>query len=142
MRAIIFLLLFLLILFLQPFSADLCSVLTKLHGDILFWLLVSQVAERALYMWNNDHVDNLIRQSRKVILPIIFPALERNMRGHWNQVVKNLTLNVRKIFSDSDPELFGECLRKFEEEDAKEQEVRAKQEATWKQLEEMVTTKT
>lgn len=104
--------------------------------------MVLQVAERALYIWNNDHIDSLIRQSRQVILPIIFPALERNVRGHWNQVVKNLTLNVRKIFSDSDAELFGDCLRKFEEDEAKEREVREKQEAAWKRLEEIVATQT
>lgn len=100
-----------------------------------------QVAERALYLWNNDHIENLIRQNRKVILPIIFPALERNSRNHWNQVVQNLTLNVRKIFADVDPELVEECLCKFQENEAKEEEVKAKQEAIWKRLEEMAVTK-
>ncbi|KAG8640580.1 hypothetical protein MANES_13G067401v8 [Manihot esculenta] len=72
-----------------------------------------QVAERALFLWNNDHIRNLITQNRKAILPIIFPALERNTRGHWNQAVQSLTLNVRKIFSDADQELFDECLVKI-----------------------------
>ncbi|KAG9149584.1 hypothetical protein Leryth_021520 [Lithospermum erythrorhizon] len=52
------------------------------------------VAERTLFLWNNDHIENLIKQNRKVILPIIFPALERNARHHWNQAVHSLTLNV------------------------------------------------
>ncbi|KAF2286548.1 hypothetical protein GH714_017613 [Hevea brasiliensis] len=64
-----------------------------------------QVAERALYLWNNDHIENLIRHNRKIILPIIFPALEKNGRNHWNQLVQSLTVNVRKIFADIDPEL-------------------------------------
>ncbi|GKC76510.1 serine/threonine protein phosphatase 2A 57 kDa regulatory subunit B' theta isoform-like protein, partial [Tanacetum coccineum] len=62
-----------------------------------------QVAERSLFLWNNDHIENLIKQNRKVILPIIFPSLERNTKTHWNQAVRSLTLNVRKIFSDADP---------------------------------------
>ncbi|KAL2505306.1 Serine/threonine protein phosphatase 2A 57 kDa regulatory subunit B' theta [Abeliophyllum distichum] len=77
-----------------------------------------QVAERALFLWNNDHIENLIKQNRKVILPIIFPALERNAKNHWNQAVQSLTLNVRKIFSDADPELIEECLLKFQEDEA------------------------
>ncbi|KAL3526338.1 hypothetical protein ACH5RR_010994 [Cinchona calisaya] len=100
-----------------------------------------QVAERALFLWNNDHIENLIKQNRKVILPIIFPALERNARSHWNQAVQSLTLNVRKIFSDTDPELFEECLLKFQEDEALEKEVKMKREATWKRLEEIAAMK-
>lgn len=101
-----------------------------------------QVAERALFLWNNDHIENLIKQNRKVILPIIFPSLEKNTRNHWNQAVQSLTLNIRKIFSDLDPDLFEECLLKFQEDEAKERETVTKREATWKRLEEIATSKT
>lgn len=100
-----------------------------------------QVAERALFLWNNDHIESLIKQHHKVILPIIFPALERNTNSHWNQVVQSLTMNVRKIFSDHDPDLFAECLKKFQEDEAKEEEVQSKREATWKRLEEVASSK-
>ncbi|KAJ6329435.1 hypothetical protein OIU77_011001 [Salix suchowensis] len=100
-----------------------------------------QVAERALFLWNNDHIRNLITQNRRVILPIIFPALERNTRGHWNQAVQSLTLNVRKIFSDADQDLFDECLVKFEEDEVKQMETREKRELTWKRLEDLATSK-
>ncbi|KAI3705508.1 hypothetical protein L1987_75747 [Smallanthus sonchifolius] len=96
-----------------------------------------QVAERALFLWNNDHIDNLIKQNRKVILPIIFPALERNTKSHWNQAVRSLTLNVRKIFSDVDPQLFEECLLKFQQDESKKEEMKSKREAVWKRLEEI-----
>lgn len=102
------------------------------------WL---QVAERALFLWNNDHIENLIKQNQKVILPIIFPALEKNTRQHWNQAVKSLTLNVRNIFSDLDPELFEECLQKFQEDEAKEEEIQSKRDSTWKRLGEIAASK-
>ncbi|KAD3641134.1 hypothetical protein E3N88_30358 [Mikania micrantha] len=105
-------------------------VLHRMYGKFM-------VAERALFLWNNDHIDNLIKQNRKVILPIIFPALERNTKTHWNQVVQSLTLNVRKIFSDVDPQLFEECSRKFKEDEAKKEESKSKREATWKRLEDL-----
>ncbi|KAL4363357.1 hypothetical protein GQ457_04G024590 [Hibiscus cannabinus] len=96
-----------------------------------------QVAERALLLWNNDHIRNLITQNRTVILPIIFPALERNTRGHWNQAVQGLTLNVRKIFSDDDQVLFDECLVRFQEDELKEKEMQKKRELTWRHLEDV-----
>lgn len=96
-----------------------------------------QVAERALFFWNNDHIENLIMQNRKVILPIIFPALEKNARSHWNQAVRSLTLNVRKIFYDHDTELFNEFSSKFQDDESKEKEKEARRETTWKRLEEL-----
>ncbi|KAG8082422.1 hypothetical protein GUJ93_ZPchr0014g47098 [Zizania palustris] len=96
-----------------------------------------QVAERALFLWNNDQIENLIKQNYKVILPIIFPALERNARGHWNQAVRSLTLNVRKIFSDHDSVFFGECSQKFNDDEIKQEELNSKREALWKRLEEV-----
>ena len=94
-----------------------------------------------MFLWNNDHIENLIKQNRKVLLPIIFPALERSARKHWNQAVQSLTLNVRKIFCDIDLELFEECLLKFQEDEAQEEGIKLKREATWKRLEEIASMK-
>ncbi|CAJ2668567.1 unnamed protein product [Trifolium pratense] len=121
----------------QAFEFQKCAVglfrqiarcLTSLHF---------QVAERALFLWNNDHIRNLIIQNCKVILPIIFPALEKNARGHWNQAVQSLTLNVRKIFSEADQTLFDECMIKFQEDESKEREKQEKRESLWKKLEDV-----
>ncbi|KAL6978064.1 hypothetical protein U1Q18_047933 [Sarracenia purpurea var. burkii] len=100
-----------------------------------------QVAERALFLWNNDHIENLIKQNCNVILPLIFPVLERNASSHWNEAVHSLTLNIRKIFFDLDPELFKECMLVFQEEELKKEEVKARREATWKRLEEIASKK-
>ncbi|CAI9766726.1 unnamed protein product [Fraxinus pennsylvanica] len=100
-----------------------------------------KVAERALFLWNNDHIENLIKQNRKVNLPIIFPTLEKNARNHWNQAVQSLTLNVQKIFSDADSELFEECLLKYQEDEAQEEEIKIKREATSKQSKDIAAVK-
>lgn len=112
------------------------SLISKLHSET-YACLFYQVAERALFLWNNVHIENLIIQNHSTILPIIFPALEKNARFHWNQAVHSLTLNVRKIFFDLDPELYNECLLKFQEDESKEEEIKAKREAAWKAVEEM-----
>lgn len=100
-----------------------------------------QVAERALFLWNNEHIRNLITQNQKVILPIIFSSLEKNTRTHWNPAVQSLTVNVRKIFSESDPVLFEECLIRYQEDESKEKETREKRETTWKRLEDVAASK-
>ncbi|MQL84563.1 hypothetical protein Taro_017073 [Colocasia esculenta] len=103
--------------------------------------VAGQVAERALFLWNNDHIRNLIIQNRKVILPIIFPAMEKNTKGHWNQAVQSLTLNVRKLFVDADQELFEDCLLRFQEGELKEREARERRESSWKRLEDLAASK-
>lgn len=94
-----------------------------------------QVAERALFLWNSDQIVNLIAHNRRVILPIIFPALEKNARSHWNASVLNSTLNVRQMFTEMDEELFLACHAHFEEEQASLSSVAEKQKQTWERLE-------
>ena len=55
-----------------------------------------QVAERALYLWNNDYIVNLMGDNVNVILPIIFPALYRNSKAHWNRYTDYLISLKRK----------------------------------------------
>lgn len=108
----------------------------------LFWRLGCcinsshfQVAERALFLWNNDHIVNLIAHNRQVILPIIFPALERNAQNHWNHAVLNLSINIRKMFMEMDDLLFLTCHAHFKEEEAMLSMTAEKRKEAWKQLE-------
>ncbi|CAA2972697.1 serine threonine phosphatase 2A 57 kDa regulatory subunit B beta isoform-like [Olea europaea subsp. europaea] len=93
-----------------------------------------QVAERALFLWNNEHVVSLIAQNRNVILPIIFDALEKNIQSHWNQAVHGLTVNVRKMFFEMDAELFEECQRQYAEREEKARELEEQRELMWQRL--------
>ncbi|XP_057478129.1 serine/threonine protein phosphatase 2A 57 kDa regulatory subunit B' kappa isoform-like isoform X1 [Actinidia eriantha] len=94
-----------------------------------------QVAERALFFWNNDQIVKLIAHNRHVILPILFPALERNAQTHWNHSVLNSTLNVRKMFTEMDDMLLVACHAHFKEEEAKLSLEAQKQKETWERLE-------
>jgi serine/threonine-protein phosphatase 2A regulatory subunit B' len=94
-----------------------------------------------LFLWNNDRVESLIRQNSKAILPIILPALEKNINEHWNPAVQSLSLNVQKLFSDREPELFAECVLKYEEDKVREEELKLKQAAAWKRLDKIASAK-
>ncbi|KAK9127543.1 hypothetical protein Syun_016340 [Stephania yunnanensis] len=101
-----------------------------------------QVAERALFLWNNDHIVSLIAQNRNVIFPIIYEALEKNIQSHWSQAIHGLTANVQKMFLEMDNELFEECQRQYQEKEAQTKVLVEKRELTWKRLEAAVAAKT
>ena len=57
-----------------------------------------QVAERALYFWNNEYFCNLVSDNVEIILPIMFAPLYENSKGHWNRFVRSaLCLHVAPI---------------------------------------------
>lgn len=95
-----------------------------------------QVAERALFLWNNDHLLHhgcLSRAHSAKVLPLIYGALLRNSRGHWNSTVESLAQNVLKHYMDTDAALFDKCATQYAKEQeaaaAAEDERRAKWEA-------------
>ncbi|CAN0878710.1 Serine/threonine protein phosphatase 2A 57 kDa regulatory subunit B' alpha isoform [Linum grandiflorum] len=93
-----------------------------------------QVAERALFLWNNEHIVGLIAQNRNVVLPVLYEALEKNIQTHWNQAVHGLTVNVRKMFMEMDGELFEECQRQYEEKETRAKDAEEQREMNWKRL--------
>ncbi|KAJ4900571.1 Serine/threonine protein phosphatase 2A 57 kDa regulatory subunit B' iota isoform [Raphanus sativus] len=100
-----------------------------------------QVSERALFLWNNDQIVNLIAHNRQAILPIMFTALEKNAENHWNQSVLNLTLNVRKMFCEMDEPLFMSCHARFQEDEAEQSSEAEKRKETWERLEKAASVK-
>ncbi|CAO1403464.1 unnamed protein product [Diamesa serratosioi] len=96
-----------------------------------------QVAERALYYWNNDYIMSLITENSTVILPIMFPALYNNSKTHWNKTIHGLIYNAIKLFMDMNHKLFDECNIKFRTERQMETELYAKREEVWLQIEQL-----
>lgn len=78
----------------RPSSADLWIAgyedMFLTYTSCLWWVclfIVLQVAERALYYWNNEYIMSLISDNAADILPIMFPSLYRNSKSHWNKWV-------------------------------------------------------
>lgn len=87
-------------------------------------------------MWNSDHIVGLIAQNRTVVLPIIFQALDTNIRAHWNPAVNGLTVNVRKMLMEMDLEFFEEYQREFAEKQALVKVEESQREEKWQKLQE------
>ncbi|VDL93067.1 unnamed protein product [Schistocephalus solidus] len=75
-----------------------------------------QVAERALYYWNNEYLVSLIEENNEVLLPILFPSFYRISREHWNQTIVALVYNVLKTFMEMNPVLFDELTKNYKAE--------------------------
>ncbi|KAG1665482.1 hypothetical protein FOA52_007614 [Chlamydomonas sp. UWO 241] len=90
-----------------------------------------QVAERSLFLWNNEYIVNLVAQQRHALLPIVLPALEENTANHWNPAVHGLTMNVRKMFQELDEQLYDEVKRKYDDEVAQRRGVLEARDKNW-----------
>lgn len=69
-----------------------------------------QVAERALYVWNNNRVVRQLNVNKEIVYPYVVPAVKANIENHWNEAVRALTYNVSKLMSDHDQELYNRCV--------------------------------
>ncbi|KPM10390.1 hypothetical protein QR98_0089450 [Sarcoptes scabiei] len=90
-----------------------------------------QVAERALYYWNNEYIVTLMSDNIKVILPIMFPALYKNAKSHWNRTIHGLIYNAQKLFMEMNQVLFNECVRSFKKERQNEKIRLKEREQAW-----------
>jgi len=96
-----------------------------------------QVAERALYYWNNEYIMSLIEENSNKILPIMFPSLYRISKEHWNQTIVALVYNVLKTFMEMNGKLFDELTSSYKAERQKEKKKDKEREELWKKLEKL-----
>merc|ERR1719359_892804 len=93
-----------------------------------------QVAERVLFLWNNDYIVQLINQNRQVLFPIVIGALYKNSKSHWNSAVHGLTFNVLKLLMEADPALFDECSAKHRTASEREEVTDEERAKKWEKL--------
>lgn len=84
-------------LFLSPIFLRLSKCIQNQHF---------QVAERALFFWNNDLIGSLTSDHKQIIFPIIVPALHDIKEIHWNTTVHSLSLNVTRMLIEIDTDLY------------------------------------
>ncbi|XP_067942265.1 serine/threonine-protein phosphatase 2A 56 kDa regulatory subunit gamma isoform-like [Watersipora subatra] len=93
-----------------------------------------QVAERALYYWNNEYILSLISDNVTVILPIMFPALYKT-KQHWNKTIHGLIYNALKLFMEMNQKLFDDCTQQYKPDRQKEKEKLKEREGQWLRME-------
>uniref|UniRef100_A0A7N8WUY4 Serine/threonine protein phosphatase 2A regulatory subunit n=1 Tax=Mastacembelus armatus TaxID=205130 RepID=A0A7N8WUY4_9TELE len=96
-----------------------------------------QVAERALYYWNNEYIMSLIEENSSVILPIMFASLYRISKEHWNPAIVALVYNVLKAFMEMNSSLFDELTATYKSDRQREKKKEKEREELWKKLEDL-----
>ncbi|XP_064412698.1 serine/threonine-protein phosphatase 2A 56 kDa regulatory subunit delta isoform isoform X2 [Latimeria chalumnae] len=96
-----------------------------------------QVAERALYYWNNEYIMSLISDNAARILPIMFPALYKNSKSHWNKTIHGLIYNALKLFMEMNQKLFDDCTQQYKAEKQKGRFKLKEREEMWLKIEEL-----
>ncbi|RMZ92451.1 hypothetical protein DV736_g313, partial [Chaetothyriales sp. CBS 134916] len=95
-----------------------------------------QVAERALYFWNNEYFCNLVSDNVETILPIMFAPLYENSKGHWNRTIHGMVYNAMKLFMEINPQLFDDCSHDYNELQASADKREQARKAKWEKLDE------
>ncbi|KAG0296540.1 Serine/threonine-protein phosphatase 2A 56 kDa regulatory subunit gamma isoform, partial [Dissophora globulifera] len=98
-----------------------------------------QVAERALYYWNNEYIVNLIHDNANEILPIVFQSLYKNSKTHWNRTIHGLVFNALKLFMDATPKLFDECTNHYRQARQNDRKRLQDREEVWQRLEQQAS---
>mmetsp|Transcript_10018 Transcript_10018/g.8969 ORF Transcript_10018/g.8969 Transcript_10018/m.8969 type:complete len:523 (+) Transcript_10018:196-1764(+) len=95
-----------------------------------------QVAERALYFWNSEHLCvNILSQSRaSIFLPYVYGPLSKNSQGHWNQTVEGLAQSVLKMYMEMDSSLYDKCTREYNEKTKARETEREAANRRWQSL--------
>lgn len=96
-----------------------------------------QVAERALYYWNNEYIMSLISDNALTIIPIMFPSLYKNSKTHWNKTIHGLIYNALKLFMEMNHKLVDECTRQYKQERQKEKDKQKDREDLWGKVEDL-----
>uniref|UniRef100_A0A3Q2I9T2 Serine/threonine-protein phosphatase 2A 56 kDa regulatory subunit n=1 Tax=Equus caballus TaxID=9796 RepID=A0A3Q2I9T2_HORSE len=96
-----------------------------------------QVAERALYFWNNEYILSLIEENIDKILPIMFGSLYKISKEHWNQTIVALVYNVLKTLMEMNGKLFDDLTSSYKAERQREKKKELEREELWKKLEEL-----
>ncbi|XP_059314433.1 serine/threonine protein phosphatase 2A 57 kDa regulatory subunit B' beta isoform-like [Lycium ferocissimum] len=95
----------------------------------------SQVAERALYVWNNEQFWKMASQAMEEVFPVLVEGMEKNLEGHWSKSVRQLTENVKGMLEALAPFLYSKCLQQLEIQEAVERIEELRRNEIWEKIE-------
>lgn len=69
------------------------------------------------------------------VFPVVVEGVEKNLKFHWSNSVRQLTENVKEMLQELDPSLYTKCISQLEDEEsaARRREMRRKE--MWERLE-------
>ncbi|KAE9611556.1 hypothetical protein Lal_00011896 [Lupinus albus] len=95
----------------------------------------SQVAERALYVWNNEQFVKMASTVMVEVYPVIVEGIEKNLKWHWSKSVKQLTENVKMMLEEMDPVLYSKGVMDMETKESLAHQQDMKRKKRWERIE-------
>ncbi|KAI3446286.1 hypothetical protein Pfo_002951 [Paulownia fortunei] len=111
-------------------ALPLCRQITKCLNS---WN--SQVAERALYVWNNERFVKMASEAIDEVFPVIVQGMEKNLKGHWSRSVCQLTENVKEMLEEMEPIQYSVCLSQLDHHDSTTNEEEMRRRERWERIE-------
>ena len=96
------------------------------------------MAERALYVWNNERFLELATSSPGVmekILPAFVASVEGNLERHWSKCVQQVTASVKALLEQLAPDLYARCAADLAARRSEAEVAAAVRDARWRKLE-------
>lgn len=94
-----------------------------------------QVAERILFLINNEHVTKMIGENKEMIFEILMKGLLKSSKSHWNQTVQSMALNVMKSLMEIDSSLFEKLSNKIQKDNDNALKLEKQAKSHWDMLE-------
>lgn len=95
----------------------------------------TQVAERALYVWNNERFVKMASQAIDDVFPVVVEGMEKNLKGHWSKSVRQLTENVKEMLDEMEPILYSKCLTQLDHHHSATNEEEMRRRERWERVE-------
>ena len=96
------------------------------------------MAERALYVWNNERFLEMASSgdgTMERILPAFVASIEANLEQHWSKCVQQVTASVKALLQQVAPDLYDRCAAGLAGRRAEAGVEAAVREARWRRLE-------
>ncbi|KAL3730909.1 hypothetical protein ACJRO7_027861 [Eucalyptus globulus] len=117
----------------RKLALPLCTHVTRCSNS-----LNSQVAERALYMWNNEHFVKMVLLALDDVFPVVVEGMEKNLKRHWSSSVRQLTEKVKEMLEEMDPVLYYKCILEMEHRESTARKEEVKRMEKWERIESKV----
>ncbi|KAG8057615.1 hypothetical protein GUJ93_ZPchr0002g25464 [Zizania palustris] len=99
----------------------------------------SQVAERALYVWNNERFVGMACGGGPALMERILPAfvasMEANLEQHWSKCVQQVTASVKALLQQVAPGAYALCAAELAARRSEADMDAAVRRARWRRLE-------
>ncbi|TKY50729.1 Serine/threonine protein phosphatase 2A 57 kDa regulatory subunit B' alpha isoform [Spatholobus suberectus] len=114
----------------RKLALPLCTQITKCINS---WN--SQVAERALYVWNNEQFVKMVSIGTVEVFTVVVEGMEKNLKWHWSTSVRQLTESVKVMLEEMDPDLYSKVLMGMEAKESMAHQEDIKRKKRWERIE-------